>query len=651
MRRKISILMCIVLLAALFVQTTAFAVPEGATLTVSSDTCKQGESVALEVTLTDNSGIMFLSFTPTCYDSENNKVNYLTVAVTNGDLYSITNGKNPVFDSDSDVTENGKLCTLNITVAETTPVGVYTVKLISRGCYNSNEQDVGLNIVAGTVTVEAVPVSATGITLNKATLSINTGASEPLTATVSPDNATNKAVTWKSSDDTVATVDENGNVTGVKKGTATITVTTADGGFTDTCDVTVECAHTNTTDVPAEVSTCQKQGNDAYTKCDDCGEVISGSDAKLPLDSCNFIEKAEGEYLVSAANCTDKAVYYKSCSVCGSKDIVTFEYGEVDSANHHGGTYLLNQEEASCYKEGYTGDKYCSSCDTLLENGTVIGKGAHTPSSVWSTDEDNHWKECTTVGCGIVIETTKEPHKDGEATCVSKAVCSVCGIPYGTIDSDNHKNTEVRGAVEATEDNMGYTGDTWCLDCDTQIGTGSDIDKLEHIIEKVDAKEATCTEEGNIEYYICYSCDRVYEDAEGINEITLDDTVIETIDHSYGGDWEADQDNHWHECECGDKIDVEAHDIEIINSKAATADEKGYTGDKVCKICEYVIEEGEDISAMGSETEASTEGNGSSKPADTPQTGDMSRSVLWIVLSFISCDVVITTVTYKKRVK
>ena len=83
------------------------------------------------------------------------------------------------------------------------------------------------------------PVSVTGVTLNKETTSIAEEATETLAATVAPANATNKSVTWSSSDDTVATVSTEGVVTGVAEGTATITVTTVDGSFTDTCAVTV----------------------------------------------------------------------------------------------------------------------------------------------------------------------------------------------------------------------------------------------------------------------------------------------------------------------------------------------------------------------------------------------------------------------------
>ena len=66
--------------------------------------------------------------------------------------------------------------------------------------------------------------------------------SETLTATVAPDNATNKKVTWKSDKPEIATVDASGKITGVKEGEATITVTTEDGGKTATCKVTVEAA-------------------------------------------------------------------------------------------------------------------------------------------------------------------------------------------------------------------------------------------------------------------------------------------------------------------------------------------------------------------------------------------------------------------------
>ena len=80
----------------------------------------------------------------------------------------------------------------------------------------------------------------TGVTLNKSSATIKVGGTETLTATIAPANATDTTVTWSSGDTSVATVNDSGTVTGIKAGTATITVKTTDGGFTAACVVTVE---------------------------------------------------------------------------------------------------------------------------------------------------------------------------------------------------------------------------------------------------------------------------------------------------------------------------------------------------------------------------------------------------------------------------
>ena len=84
-------------------------------------------------------------------------------------------------------------------------------------------------------------IAVTGVTLNETTLTMEVGEEVSLTATVAPSNATNKGVTWSSDNDDVVTV-QNGVVTAVGAGSATITVTTTDGEKTATCDVTVKPA-------------------------------------------------------------------------------------------------------------------------------------------------------------------------------------------------------------------------------------------------------------------------------------------------------------------------------------------------------------------------------------------------------------------------
>lgn len=88
------------------------------------------------------------------------------------------------------------------------------------------------------VVYTAETVHVTGVSLNKSTTSLEEGQTETLTATVSPTNASDKSVSWSSSNTSVATV-SNGIVTAVSAGTSIITVTTTDGGYTDTCTVTV----------------------------------------------------------------------------------------------------------------------------------------------------------------------------------------------------------------------------------------------------------------------------------------------------------------------------------------------------------------------------------------------------------------------------
>lgn len=98
----------------------------------------------------------------------------------------------------------------------------------------------GREVTSDAATLTVNPVTVTGVTLDKTTMDLVAGNSATLKATVAPENATNKTVTWASSNTAIATVDTTGKVTAVAPGTATITATAADGsGKTATCKVTV----------------------------------------------------------------------------------------------------------------------------------------------------------------------------------------------------------------------------------------------------------------------------------------------------------------------------------------------------------------------------------------------------------------------------
>ena len=101
-----------------------------------------------------------------------------------------------------------------------------------------------------------VTVPASGVVISEGTaIAVAPGGTSPLTAVVSPPNATNKTVAWSSSNQAVATVAANGVVTGVAAGSATITVTTSDGGYTDTIAVTVASAAVSSVDLQPPTAT------------------------------------------------------------------------------------------------------------------------------------------------------------------------------------------------------------------------------------------------------------------------------------------------------------------------------------------------------------------------------------------------------------
>jgi hypothetical protein len=96
-----------------------------------------------------------------------------------------------------------------------------------------------LTVTASDVPVDPEAVLVNGVSLSVYTAEIETGATFPLEAYVSPADATNKSVTWSSSNLGTATVSDNGEVTGISAGGAIITATTADGGYTSSCIVIV----------------------------------------------------------------------------------------------------------------------------------------------------------------------------------------------------------------------------------------------------------------------------------------------------------------------------------------------------------------------------------------------------------------------------
>lgn len=237
-------------------------------------------------------------------------------------------------------------------------------------------------VTPATVNVTAAPVSVTGVTIDE-TLSVNIGQTKTPSYTVAPAEATNKTVSFTSDNPAVATVNATtGAVTGVSKGTAVITVKTADGNFTDTCTVTVSCSHTNKTPVAEKPSTCKEQGWEAYSKCNDCGQLFdkNGNEIDAVPTRSLAAHTAQHHARVEPTHAAAGNIEYWTCSVCNK----------------------------------YFSDAACTA--EITQEQTVLNKIEHSFGSDWKSNADQHWHECSCGEKNAIANHTFEWKTDTAAT-------------------------------------------------------------------------------------------------------------------------------------------------------------------------------------------------------------------------------------------
>jgi uncharacterized protein YjdB len=222
-------------------------------------------------------------------------------------------------------------------------------------------------------------IAVTGVSLDKNELAMQVGgATQTLTATIAPANATNQNVTWVSDDTDVATV-ENGVVTAVGEGTANITVTTQDGSFTASCAVTVT--------IPA---VAKKVYNDYATT--DVKNIFILYSVTRNIDQTLTFKLDEFEYLSSLFGFIDPEVWVNN-SKLGSMSIVDGKYTFTTAD-----TYTPSEEALSCkfhFVYGGGGDKYITFSYTIASEqdvpatipvGAVVLNKASNTLSVGETD-------------------------------------------------------------------------------------------------------------------------------------------------------------------------------------------------------------------------------------------------------------------------
>ena len=211
------------------------------------------------------------------------------------------------------------------------------------------------------------PVKVSGVSIDKPTLSMTEGETANLTAIVMPENATNKAVAWKSGNSGVADVDASGKVTAVKAGTSDITVTTADGGKTATCKVTVTAKSVPATGLTLSPESLvfiegqTKSINATVTPSNSTDEVVWPSPAQLTSNG-------GGSYTAKKADDSESFDLEVKAGAASAKAGVTvypmwFVEFLTDKLVPDGSTSTITEGgELTCYfskkKTGITGDFY-----------------------------------------------------------------------------------------------------------------------------------------------------------------------------------------------------------------------------------------------------------------------------------------------------
>ena len=208
-------------------------------------------------------------------------------------------------------------------------------------------------------------------------------------------------------------------------------------------------------------------------------------------------------------------------------------------------------------KHSGTDDGDCTT-PVICECGEVVtaAKAEHIYDEWKSNGNGTHTRKCITAGC-TKVET--ENCAGGEATCKKRAVCTECNAEYGTLNPANHNGNEVweqtaethqkkydccdkevsvseahdweNGVCKVCNYQCGHTGGNatcvkkaLCTICGEEYGTyNMSIHEDLHLVA---AKEATMTDEGNIEYWYCNACDRYYIRQDGLVEIEKSQTVI-----------------------------------------------------------------------------------------------------------------------------
>ena len=320
--------------------------------------------------------------------------------------------------------------------------------------------------------------------------------------------------------------------------------------------VTDKKAHTEET-LAAVAPTCTEEGKTEGKKCSVCNEVLVpqtpviatghryGTDGKCTNAGCTETCPHSGEKVTipgSPATCTKPGVSDgEKCKDCGA---VTKIQTVISALNHPAESVETKDAvAATCLTEGSTAGKYCKLCEKWIEGNEAIPALGHDVAGVAITkaSETQHGKLCKREGCGVYVDLANHDYTEiiasSAATCVTEgsetAKCA-CGATKTSVLPKNENHdwgtwTETKAATctdaGSRERSCKRNG---CTDKDVEA-----LAALGHTMTKTAAKAATCKEAGNIEYYTCSVCTKLFKDEAGNVEVLAADTVIAKGEHVY----------------------------------------------------------------------------------------------------------------------
>ena len=321
---------------------------------------------------------------------------------------------------------------------------------------------------------------------------------------------------------------------------------TANDNGTHTRVCSRDASHTETGNCHGGTATCT-----AKAVCETCGSEYG------EMKAHDFTaEKADDKYLKSAATCIAKAVYYKSCAICGEKGTETFEYG--NPLGHDYGAWTSNGDG--------THTRVCSRDASHAETDDCHGGTASCTKKAVCEDCKAEYGDL--LPHDFTAEQAEEKYLKSAATCTEKAVyyksCTVCG----------EKSTETFEYGNP----LGHDYGAWTSNDNGTHTRVCSRDAIHTETENCSGGEATCTEQATCEF-----CGKKYG---------------EPLGHTYKPEWITNEQRHWHVCARCDHIkDMGVHrfgEWSIVRRPTSTK-----TGERVrsCTICNY--EETEELPVTG----------------------------------------------------